>query len=138
MTKNPITEFLYRIKIHPYYEVPPCPSCGSVRTGYFVKRAKKDIDNNWIIDNALKNGELISLVDSTQEDDFFCLNCDYTWPGVLGMQLKSREFIDQEATKRGTREILKEIQKDRGVNNGKPKQKKMGPIGAVLRNFKNF
>ena len=127
MTKNYLKEISRKIKIYPHYSVPPCPSCGSYRTGYFVRKSKNEKNNQFIIDSALKNGELVSLT-TEDGDDFFCVDCDYTWPGILEMKLTNKETLERESELRGSGALWEEIKKEREAKEEEAAPKKKRSI----------
>ena len=89
----------------PYYYVPPCPSCGSHVTGRFV-RMRGQNDNDWMINEALKNGELISLVPEVLNKTAYCVECDYTWYTDIQLKFLNNEQIKEQKTERYTNEAL--------------------------------
>lgn len=93
----------------PYYYVPPCPVCHSDMTGHYVlaqNHRKNDIE--WMINDSLKNGELIKLVNRIDEQNCFCVICQTEWYSDISMQFKSLNYIEKEKEKRHTEEILED------------------------------
>lgn len=89
----------------PYYYVPPCPRCGSHITGKFV-RMRGTHDTDWMITEALRNGELIAPVPEILEDTAYCVECDHTWNAQISMQMLTQEEIQQQKVLRMTNQIL--------------------------------
>lgn len=89
----------------PYYYVPACPNCGSHITGKFV-RMRGAHDTDWMINEALRNGELIAPVPEVLEDTAYCVECDYTWKAEIQCLMMKQEEIDRQKILRMTNEIL--------------------------------
>lgn len=89
----------------PYYYVPECPNCGSCITGKFVKmRGARDTD--WMINEALRNGELIAPVPEVLEDTAYCVVCDHTWKADIPCLMLTQGEIDRQKVIRMTNDIL--------------------------------
>lgn len=99
---------IYKKLVHKaYYYVPDCPECGSHRTGRFFKD-RLTADTDWIINDALKNGELMEPAPEIDpEKQLFCLDCCHTWTEPVYMRLLSLNEIEEEKRRRGTFDILK-------------------------------
>ena len=67
----------------PYYYVPSCPKCGSVITGRFV-RARNDNDADWIIDESLRHGEIVSPVPKVCNIRAGCSDLSTRIPSTIG------------------------------------------------------
>ncbi len=91
----------------PYYYVGECPYCGSAITGRYVK-ARRVTENEWIIDEGLKNGELIKTIPELLGANCFCLECGTNFSYPVHMKMVSLEEIKQEKIKRHTIELLGE------------------------------
>ena len=99
---------LYRNKLKkPYYYVPPCPNCGSLITGRFVK-ARNDYDADWLIDESLRHGEIVSPVPDVLSENCFCCDCNQTFTGIVKMQWMSLDELDEQKLKRDIYEIWQE------------------------------
>ena len=104
---NRIVQFLQTHIKKPYYYVSPCPNCGSFVTGRYI-RAHKGDSNEWAIDDALKNGEIVEPIPEMGSKNCFCLDCGYEWFDFVDMKWFSLDQIRKEKTLRHTREILTE------------------------------
>ena len=90
----------------PYYYVPPCPRCESRMTGRFVQ-AHKAADTEWVINESLKNGELVEAVPEVGKFNCFCAKCGYKWDDIVSLKFMSLEEIKEEKWVRFTNDILK-------------------------------
>ena len=98
----------YRNKLKmPYYYVPACPKCGSYITGRFV-RARNDNDADWIIDESLRHGEIVSPVPKVLSENCFCCECNTTFSGNVEMKWLSMNELDAEKLKRDIYAIWQE------------------------------
>ena len=110
---------LYRNKLKkPYYYVPSCPNCGSFITGRFVK-ARNDYDADWLIDESLRHGEIVSPVPDVLSENCFCCDCNATFTGIVKMQWLSLNELDEQKLKRDIYEIWQERVSSQGQENGK-------------------
>lgn len=89
----------------PYYYVDNCPSCGSRVTGRYVK-ASRPVDNEWMIDQALKNGELLKTVPEVLGPNCFCLECGQNFSFPVQRKMLTIDEIKEEKIERHTVEIL--------------------------------
>lgn len=105
--KNDIKHKIKSIIKKPYYFVPPCPVCNSAMTGRYVPM-HRDNDIEWIINDSLKNGELVKPVNKISEQNCFCVVCQSEWYSDVHMELMSLDFIEKEKEKRHTAEILED------------------------------
>lgn len=102
-----IKGFLYSKVKKPYYYVDTCPECGSFRTGRFVKY--RDITNTeWMINEALRNGELIEPLPEVPFQNCFCADCELIWHQDIEMRMITLEEMKKQKELRGTNFILKE------------------------------
>ncbi len=97
---------------YPYTYVPPCPCCGSLCTGRYIKQKLYAKDNSWVITESLKNGELVSLVPEIGENTTFCYDCEYTWKGRIQSVWLTKDEIFKEKINRGTLDILDALTED--------------------------
>ena len=95
-----------RIIRKPYYYIPPCPRCGSRMTGRYVV-GNNTYDYEWMINESLRNGELISITDFEPENNAYCADCDYEWESPVQLKMLSIEQINEEKRERHTGEILR-------------------------------
>lgn len=84
----------------PYYYVPPCPSCNSRKTGYYVKETS--LDPSFALRESLKNGELTFAVREIPYDNAFCLDCGFSWHQNIRMKFLSIEEIEEQKIIRET------------------------------------
>lgn len=90
---------------HFYYYVPPCPSCKSHMTGYYIK-LHRDTDTQWQINESLRHGELVKAVQVVPSKNCFCVACGYEWYDSVDLRFVSREFVKKQKKERLTIEIL--------------------------------
>lgn len=83
-----------------YYFVPPCPVCGSRRTGRYLREPLMDHDYTYL--ESLKNGEWVRFADSIPDDNCFCMDCGHRWHKVINPVLLNSEQIEDEKAIRGT------------------------------------
>ena len=88
----------------PYYYVPPCPYCGSLVTGRFMK-ARNDYDADWMIDESLRHGEIISPVPNVLSENCFCCECNSTYTGIVEFKLFSADELDEQKFNRNINDI---------------------------------
>ena len=120
----------YRNKLKmPYYYVPACPKCGSYITGRFV-RARNDNDADWIIDESLRHGEIVSPVPKVLSENCFCCECNTTFTGSVEMKWLSMNELDAEKLKRDIYAIWQERQ---GNDEKKDKRSLFSKIADHLR-----
>ena len=97
----------------PYVAVPECPACGSRKTGRFITN-HKIYDCDWLINNSLKNGELIDFLDTIDpENALFCVDCGYTWTQPIIEKWITLKELDEEKSSRGVYSLLQERQSDK-------------------------
>lgn len=108
---NPLKQIRNKVKV-PYYYIPPCPRCKSVRTGRLMKYHRTTNDE-YINKASLKNGELIKFVPEVDPDhDLFCADCGFTWSEYISVQWYTQDQIDEEKRKRGTISQLDDVIKE--------------------------
>ena len=113
------------IKIRPYYYVGQCTKCGSEVTGRYV-RTHRTTENEWMIDEALKNGELVRPITEILGDNCFCLECGEDFNAPVEFRLISTNELKEEKIKRHTVEFLSERLGD------DYHQKARGPLGFMI------
>lgn len=89
----------------PYYYVGKCPHCGSMVTGRYVKAARKT-DNEWMLDQALKNGEILKTIPELIGANCFCLECGQNFSYPVQRKMLTLAEIKEEKLQRHTIEIL--------------------------------
>ncbi len=113
-----INDILDKVIRKPYYYVPPCPECGSKKTGKIILSHDADTDQ-YIVETALKNGELTTIQDEYPfGNNLYCDDCGFTWWGRSKLMWVSPGKILEEKTARGTVELLDKIK-----DTSKPKKK---------------
>ncbi len=111
-----------------YYMVPPCPNCGNFHTGRFFKKKKKQYENEWIVKEGLKNGEIMAEIDNIDpENNVFCMDCGFTWSCEVESLRLSSESIEKQKMMRGTNAILAAIEK------GEEEEKQTKKPGLIRR-----
>ena len=96
---------VYRKKIRkPYYYVPKCPKCGSRVTGRFV-RARNDNDAEWLIDESLRNGEIVSPMPKVLSENCFCCECNATFKADTELRWLNLDELDKEKIDRNIYDI---------------------------------
>ena len=130
--KQNIVEFLKNHIRLPYYFVPPCPVCGSERTGRYVK-FHSTVSDEYTTKMSLKNGELTQFTDRIDpEKTFFCVDCGAEWSEYAGVRWLSINEINEEKKKRATDSLLNNFIANEKEE--KKKDKKTG-ISGLIRGF---
>ena len=103
-----------------YYYIPPCPVCGSNRTGRYVKRpilhSEKDL--RYLIEESLSHGELIRICEKEPIENAYCEECGHEWPEHVYARLWDTERIEEQKKLRGTAKKYAKFQSEN------PRQKK--------------
>lgn len=111
----------------PYNYVPPCPACGDRMTGTYFNNS--DVSQvNWIIEEALRNGELLKPGTEDQESLAFCCNCGFEWEHKRTTQWLTLSEIDREKSARQTVEILSQRLSEK-------QPKKTGSVKGLVKNM---
>lgn len=125
---------LYKKIVHvPYYYVPPCPNCGSRKTGYYI-RSNGDYQTRWSEIQAFKNGELVEAVPIIPRENAFCIDCGYNWKELIDAKMMSLEFISNEIEARKTNILLKGKIEERDAIR-KEKEAKRGIVSNKVAKF---
>lgn len=89
-----------------YMYVPPCPRCGSKKTGYIINSfdmIQQDLDTEKI--RRLLNGELVELNKFvSDEKTLFCNECLIQWRGEPTVRYLTYEEVEKEKEERGITE----------------------------------
>ena len=116
--------------LHIYYYVPPCPVCGSRRTGRYIRQPMIQADETKA--NYLKHGEIVEFLPEEPIENAFCTECGAVWPEHVAFKLWPAARIAEEARERGTQELYQEFlteqymkQSVKDGRNGKSKKKKL-------------
>ncbi len=112
-----------------YYLVPPCPNCGSYVTGRFFKIKSNEYNNQWIIKEGLKNGEIMAPAEKIDDENVFCMACGNTWYHNISSSWFTYEQVEMQKDMRGTRQMLREITLEEFE--GQPQ--KHGIIGGIKK-----
>ena len=86
-----------------YHYVPPCPKCGSKKTGRYIYVLNTININKLIADN-LKCGELTKPVVGFGDDievNAYCEECDTQWFAKIEEFPLSKKIIEKESKDRG-------------------------------------
>lgn len=87
---------------HLYYYVPPCPKCGSRRTGRYIRQPRLLDDELYTIRESLRNGELVRLAPSVPDHNVYCEDCGYEWTAPVPLMLLTSREIANEREDRST------------------------------------
>jgi hypothetical protein len=127
-------------KVH-YHRVPPCPKCGSKKTGRFLYVSNTRSGVEKVIGDCMAKGELVQLVPSLETvkyENAYCEDCGCEWHANIETFWLSKENIAKERYERGitkekyknikeikstTRQRLKEERKKRKAEKKKQKEK---------------
>lgn len=121
----------------PHYFVPPCPCCGSKRTGRFIK-SHNVTNTDWAVRNALKNGELVKPTSDIDPDgQLFCLDCGFTWTEPIEARIATPKEITEERQKRGTIDILNALEEE-DRDDKREAGKKHGLINSYVKFIGKF
>lgn len=83
-----------------YYYVPPCPVCGSRKTGRYVRQPLTTGDMLYVERESLRNGELVRFAVHIPEKNAYCDDCGHEWECRIRAHLMPREKIIEEQTAR--------------------------------------
>lgn len=85
----------------PYYRVPPCPKCGSMRTGRYVPKGPFDIwqKDSEIISEYLSHGQLVRL-GRRGRNNAFCADCGHVWTEYINLVFISEKEYEKELADR--------------------------------------
>ena len=87
---------------HIYYYVPPCPACGSRKTGRYVRQPLTAADIRFVETESLRSGELVRLAARIPEKNAYCEDCGHEWACSISARLLPQERIAEEQVTRGT------------------------------------
>lgn len=93
-----------------YYRVPPCPECGSRKTGRYMKKPRSVEDMVYVQSQSLANGELIRFVPREPIKNCYCEDCGYEWGHTVHGEWLPDSVIEAEIEARETRERYLEFQ----------------------------
>lgn len=98
-----------------YYFVPPCPECGGRKTGRYVRMPLTKLDTRYVMDESLKHGELIRMVEKVPVSNAFCTECGAEWPEHIYAKMYPAWKVEKEKIIRNTNAKYAEFQ----INNPK-------------------
>lgn len=104
---------------HIYYYVPPCPLCGSMHTGRYVRKAF--IDETYMDRKSLENGEIIRQVPREPIKNCFCEDCGYEWGAHIETKFLTADEVNEQRMLRGTYQTFQEYKAENYVNGRPPK-----------------
>lgn len=87
-----------------YHFVPYCPKCGSKKTGRYVYMSNSRLSIEKYIASCLAKGEIvkpISALDTTKQENAFCLDCGCEWNAIIDTIWFTPEQIEKHRTQRG-------------------------------------
>lgn len=93
-----------------YYKVPPCPECGSRKTGRYVKKPRSMEDTIYTQSQSLMSGELIRFVPREPIKNCYCEECGYEWGHTVHAELLPVTEIEEEMEVRDTKRRYFEFQ----------------------------
>lgn len=96
-----------------YYYVPPCPKCGSRVTGHYIA-SRRDNDQDWVILEALKHGEIAQLSYEVPTNNCFCLDCGFEWGEDVSASFKTSNYVKEQRAIRHTDELLRSYREEMG------------------------
>lgn len=102
---NSIRQFFRKNVKVPYYYIPPCPACHGMSTGQYVK-LHRDYVADWMIDEALMNGEIIKPVAEIPPKNCYCMICGYEWTGRAETKFFNALEIEEQKQLRQTTSLL--------------------------------
>lgn len=80
-----------------YYDIPPCPECGSRRTGRYLRSSFFETENMKILEEGILCGEVVDLTtDPQKKHTAFCRDCGHEWhyearASVIGKTERDRQ-----------------------------------------------
>lgn len=95
-----------------YHYVPPCPRCGSHKTGRYVNVLMPNYGTEKIIAKCLKGGELIKITGdlSLPENNVYCEDCGAEWSTNIDTFLINKKQLEMQIKLRGiTQKIYKDM-----------------------------
>ncbi len=94
---------------HIYYFIPPCPKCGSRRTGRYMRKPYMSAGS--IRKMNLNAGELVRFEQEVPDRNLYCADCGHTWRGTAQFKFWPKDKIREEADVRGTEKIYEKYVK---------------------------
>lgn len=91
---------------HFYYYIPPCPKCGSRRTGRYIRETR---NSAMIEESSLRHGEIVRFAMEEPIKNAFCVDCGYTWGCTPELKFWPQSRIQEEIEERTTEEAYIEL-----------------------------
>lgn len=116
---------------HIYYYVPPCPKCGSRKTGRYVRQPHTlhPAEDAWYVQTqSLQNGELVRFARRIPYENVYCEDCGERWHFLVRSGIKTEKEIQIEKKARGTEDKYLRFVED----NPKRKKSFFGKICGLL------
>ena len=111
-----------------YHYVPPCPRCGSLKTGRFFYVTNTAFGVEKTIADNLKYGELVRVVTGFGDEleyNAYCEDCGIKWMAKIEECKLTDERIAQECKDRGiSKEILNNMINIKKISKAKKKEEK--------------
>ena len=85
-----------------YYYVPPCPECGSRKTGRYMRQPLTAGDMRYVEKESLRNGELVRFAWRVPVKNAYCEECGCEWESTISASMVTRERIMEEQAVRGS------------------------------------
>ncbi len=116
-----------KLKIHPYYYVPPCPRCYSRKPGRYMRTPISDGAS--IIRDGLKRGELIRFRQRVPEENAYCTVCGHEFRANVRTLWLDSDELRTEQRERGTDELYRKYMEQMHSQTPQPK----GLMGFLQR-----
>lgn len=116
-----------------YTYVPPCPACGSPRTGRYVRMTRLTEEYSQL--EALRYGEIIQPAGDRKhlEGELFCVSCGNIWRGKAEKRRLSSLELARERDLRGTTQLYEIACRNLGKDpEGKEKKKGLRKLVTFL------
>lgn len=90
---------------HIYYYVPPCPKCGSRRTGRYMRQPRVFPGDQWYVQTeSLGSGELVRFAKRVPDNNCYCEDCGNEWHHLVTSRFMTEAEIQEEKKARCTNE----------------------------------
>lgn len=101
---------------------PPCPICGSLRTGYYIV----GLDDRKMKEKCFRKGERVRFIPFPKIENCYCVNCGMEWQDKIKKKQFSREqfqsylfnydFLKKRKYKTKISEEERDCKKERIIN----------------------
>lgn len=99
---------------HIYYYVPPCPRCGSRKTGRYIRAPFTG--SGFTKEESLKKGELIRFSVEEPINNGFCVACGNEWPVRVKTKFLTYAQIQEEQIARDTKSLYEQYLNQKARN----------------------